>query len=355
MRRFFFGHQPSSSRSQSASKSTAPTRRIRRLAFQTLERRDLKAGDTMLNVALAQVPSTTPTSAEVAQAWSTVQAVAEADTPVQIPAAPVTADVSLPQDGSLGQTTCASQAAALAVTSTPAVQPVVSSTTMTGNAESLPTNAVIAPPSNGTQGAAQTGAASRECQSPATQTSTSATAENQGAVGSQATAATGVSARLVSAAEPNVAVTAAHPTKSNLISSNASGGAAGIQAAAVTSADSTSSQDGYGGGTDGYGGNAGSGQPTDGYGGSAVLLIDDLSVSATSSVDTFTGNVSGEPSLAGSTVTFGGPLAGYTTTVKSDGSFLLVVPASPPIQGAVTVQVTALDGATSNIATIYMS
>ena len=197
MRRFFFGHQPSSSRSQSASKSTAPTRRIRRLAFQTLERRDLKAGDTMLNVALAQVPSTTPTSAEVAQAWSTVQAVAVADTPVQIPAAPVTADASLPQDGSLGQTTCASQAVILAGTNTSANQPVVSLTTVTGNAESLPTNAVIAPTPNGPQGAAQTGAASRECPSPTTQTSTSATAENQSAVGSQAMPATGVSAQQV--------------------------------------------------------------------------------------------------------------------------------------------------------------
>ncbi len=126
----------------------------------------------------------------------------------------------------------------------------------------------------------------------------------------------------------------------------------------MVAADSTTSQDGYGGNANGYGGDAGNNGPTDGYGGSngePILQIYAFDVSDTSTNMTFSGQVAGEPNLAGSMVTFGGQLAGYTTTVASNGSFALVVPLSTPIKGAVTVQVTDANGDTSNIATIVMT
>lgn len=352
MRRFLFWHQHSSSRFPSPTKTNVPTRRFRRLAFQLLERRDLKAADTTSIIAVAQPPSTTPTGAEIAQALAPAQCAAFSDT-TQIPADSATSISSGPQDVNLGQAIGADIAATTCGASTPANQQVGSLPTVASNIAGPRSDAVTARASSGTQVTPETDVASRQSDPSALQSPPSAKGQDSSGAQTKDTS-NGPATQSTAAVAPSKALATVQSPTRQAASSTASGGAAGGSTNAAITADATTSQDGYGGSANGYGGDAGYGGPTDGYGGSAPR-VDNLSVSDTPTDMTFTGQVSGEANLAGSTVTFGGQLAGYTTTVGSDNSFQLVLPISPPIEGTVTVQITDANGVTSNIITIYVS
>ena len=115
------------------------------------------------------------------------------------------------------------------------------------------------------------------------------------------------------------------------------------------------SSSGYGGSSSGYGGSSsGYGGSSSGYGGDP--LISDFSCEEGPTVCTFTGTVT-DPNQnpAGLTITFGGLLAGDSTTVGSDGTFMYSVAIPDNTSGTVTAQTVDYTDHTSNVAMDYVS
>ena len=117
------------------------------------------------------------------------------------------------------------------------------------------------------------------------------------------------------------------------------------------------SSSGYGGSSSGYGGaSSGYAGSSSGYGGSSsgyggAPQISDFSWQAGPDFFTFTGTVSDpNQNSAGLTVTFGGVLAGQSTTVGSDGTFSYSTTIPNNTSGTVTAQTTDSSGHTSNLA-----
>jgi hypothetical protein len=69
---------------------------------------------------------------------------------------------------------------------------------------------------------------------------------------------------------------------------------------------------------------------------------------------TFTGQVVDDASVAGLTVTFGGLLAGHTTTARADGTFDHVANLPSGTTGVVTATVTDRNGNTSEPVSFYV-
>jgi hypothetical protein len=71
---------------------------------------------------------------------------------------------------------------------------------------------------------------------------------------------------------------------------------------------------------------------------------------------TFTGDViENNQNTAGLTVTFGGLLAGYSTTVLAGGFFDFAIDLPPGLNGTVSAQTVDQNGHLSNIATDFIS
>jgi hypothetical protein len=164
----------------------------------------------------------------------------------------------------------------------------------------------------------------------------------------------------------------APPAGGSTTSNGNTGTANPTPCAAVAGASATSSQDGYGGDANGYGGDTGYGGDANGYGGDAgyggdtsgyggdagyggAPHIDGVSVDQGTDETDFSGTVSGEANLAGATVRFGGQLAGQTVSVDANNHFRLEVPTNPPIHGSITVQITDSHGVSSDVVTVYVS
>jgi hypothetical protein len=321
MRRFLFWNQQSSIHDKPASKTHGQKRRFRSLAFQSLERRDLKAADTTTTLI---APSEVTTDAHVAQPVTTSQS-------------PV---ASVPtQQASQGSST--------------------------GNAQSSVSTALLPQTASGAAPSDANGV--QQNQTPvqpgptAVGPTSSATAQSTGSAGSASLPASGP------AVNSSPAPLVAPPAAGN------NGAANATPNTAVNGASATSCQDGYGGTADGnggdangYGGDTGYGGDANGYGGDASGYggdagygggphIDGVSVNVGANETDFNGSVSGEANLAGATVTFGGQLAGQTVSVDANNHFRLEIPTNPPIHGMITVQITDANGVSSDVVTVYVS
>ena len=125
-------------------------------------------------------------------------------------------------------------------------------------------------------------------------------------------------------------------------SNSGSGGTSSGYGGSSSGDGGSSSSSGYGGSSSGYGGSS------SGYGGPQ---ISGFSCEEGPTVYTFTGTVT-DPTQnpAGMTITFGGVLAGQSTTVDSDGTFMYSTQIPDNTSGTVTAQTTDNSGHTSNVA-----
>jgi hypothetical protein len=337
MRRFLFWHRHSANdRPTLISKRSATTARFRKLAFQVLEPRDLKTVDTTTMAALPAVSKSDAAAVGIPPMSSVVMSGDSASTTVQAPTAPTSADTGAPINPSVqsdgGPTAAAAQSVVPAGSGVSSPLPVNSDN---GTRTAGPTTTVT------TVSAAAIGGGETPTVSPTTVSPVGSTA-----VPTSSQTSSGPTAG--SNSDPSLQ---GPGTTQQPIGSPATYTADSAQAGYGGAADgSGGTTDGYRATADEYGGDSGYG----GYGGGAPY-IDDVTVTNSGTNTDFNGQVSGEANLAGATVTFGGQLSGYSTTVDANNRFILQVPSSPPIQGTITVEVTDSHGVSSNVITIYVS
>jgi hypothetical protein len=368
MRRILFWHRHSVNHQPiSSPQRSRPITRFRKLSFQALEPRNLKAVDTTMLVALPVVTSADPTGAETMQVSSTATSDVIASTPDQaatassptVAQAPV--ECSAVQTGG-GQTPAAdgsAVAAPLAANNSPAPAntgeasqtgsptPLASQTTDSGsqpNGADAPGNKTTSPIETAPQSTAPAS------DSPATTNTTAATGSLNDGVAVAAKSQSPSAKSPTSNTDPSISqgATAANPIVRSAVGSTAASSLDGTGGSA-TGYDGTANV--YGGAADGYGGSTGYGGDS-GYGGAPH--VDSTTVTYAPSNTIISGTVSGEPNLAGSTVVFGGQLDGYTTTVDANNQFHIEIPVNSPIQGTVTVTVIDSTGTSSNTVIIYL-
>jgi hypothetical protein len=370
MRRLLFWHRHSVNHQPTLlPQRVRPTDRFRKLAFQALEPRNLKAVDTTMLVALPVVTSADPTGAETVQVSSTATSSVIASTADQ---------------------------AAVASSSTAAQSPVEFSAVQTGGGQApvadgsavaapLAANNSMAPANNGD--ASQTGSPTRltsqgtdrgsrpigedgpgdKTASPVETAPQSTAAASDSSAKTDSNAVTGIQNNGV-AVQTNSQSPSTKTPSSNADPSISQGGTSGnsigrsaVAPTAASSLDGTGGNaTGYDGTANGYGGTANDGYGGDtGYGGDpgygGAPRIDGTTVTDAPTNTIISGTVSGENNLAGSTVVFGGQLNGYTTTVNGNNQFQIEIPSVPPIHGTVTVTVIDSHGTPSNTVIIYLS
>ena len=369
MRRLLFWHRHSASHTKSPARASEPTRRFRRLAFQTLESRDLKAADTTTIVAAPIVTTTDLTDVESAQVSAGVVSGYTTNAAIQTPAVSPATDSSAPVVTNAGQSdsggqTLASNGSAVPTDVATGVSQVSADKCDGGPSGTLTTLTTVSansrPQSDGTECSVDMNANPAET---ATQVSAPASGNSAGTNDTAAMGSPNIGAAV--RAVPHSPRAATPPGKTGpSIAQGATTANPIVRSEATPTA--ASSQDGYGGGTTGYDGTAnGYGGAADGYGGSTgyggdpgyggTPQIDGTTVTDAPTNTIISGTVSGENNLAGSTVIFGGQLNGYTTTVDGNNQFQIEIPAVPPIHGTVTVTVIDSNGTSSNTVIIYLA
>jgi hypothetical protein len=314
MRRFFSWQRISTNTSAelSASARVRGGGRFRSLSFQALEPRDMKSADVA--VALSSAGTTTPvhtTSGSAAQA---------------------------PAPSTAGNSSTPSQFAMIAANSS-ATQSRV---------------AMIAANSSATTATSPSATTAVASQGPATSTGAAAIVNSSMRPSQSATASAGGTQ---DASTGQTILRSASPAQNA-----AQSGAGGLAASQSSYSDSSN---GYGGSSNGYGGSTGgSASPDDGYGGSGSgyggsttpsgPTITSFDANQDSSYWSLTGEVTDPNGLAGMSVTFGGLLAGRSTTVGADGSFIYIKQFPAGTQGTVSAYVTDSQGAVSNTAMVYI-
>jgi hypothetical protein len=370
MRRLLFWHRHSATHPKSPAATCGPTRRFRKLAFQALEPRDLRAVDTSIIVAVplataagssgnetVHAPTTAPTEASVDATNAIPAASTSADKTNSGPTASASAAVDSTVQTNGPQTSNGNQFTNSDAVNNQATQTGDNGPTTLNNADESHTVASAVSTIQPIVAGGQTGAADGQPDQSPIQPAPAAPVQppNGGDIHAKDNLGATNPQNHDVADHPSSLAPVARAAASSPSPSNGYGGAAYVQAdnttaggAATSSADgSGSNSDGYGGGTNGYGGDTG-------YGGTAPVLSD-VTVTNGATNTEITGTVSGESNLAGSTVVFGGQLNGYTTTVNGDNGFQIGIPAVPPIHGTVTVTVIDSHGTPSNTVIIYLS
>ncbi len=369
MRRLLFWHRHSTSHTKSPAGASEPTRRFRRLAFQTLESRDLKAADTTTIVAAPIVTTTDLTNFGSAADFfrrcdrrhSKRGNSSPGSIPPTDPSAPVVTKAGQIDSG--GQTLASNGSAVPTALATDVSQAPADNCTggPSGSITTFTTSpAKSGPQSDGTVCPVDLKATPAEI---ATQVSGPASGNSAGTNNTAATGSPNIGAAVQAVPQSPRARTPPGKTDPSIAQGATAANPIGRSEATPTAA---SSQDGYGGAATGYGAANGYGGAADGYGGStgyggdpgyggSAPHLDTVSVDQGTTSTNISGTVTGESNLAGSTVVFGGQLNGYTTTVNGDNGFQIGIPAVPPIHGTVTVTVIDSHGTPSNTVIIYLS